>query len=94
MKKIYLEPILHPNIDEEGKPFWPSQKKVTEKYDEMNPWTTNWYDLDKGPMRYRIRARRAKLAKLSELYPDKTAADKKREEFLSSADEPSAESAE
>ena len=35
-----------------------------ERYEEMTPWGKQWYDLDKGPMTYRIRRRRIKLAQL------------------------------
>ena len=43
-----------PETDENGNNVWPSQKLINERYSEMNPWDKEWYDLDKGPMRYRI----------------------------------------
>ena len=50
----FLEPLLMPEADENGNNVWPSQKLINERYSEMNPWDKEWYDLDKGPMRYRI----------------------------------------
>ena len=50
----------------------------------MNPWNKEWYDLNKGPMRFRIRARRAKLAKLEEMSP---LTDKSKEELLNAENE-------
>ena len=69
-----------PEVDVTGSKVWPSQKSINERYSEMNPWDKEWFDLDKGPMRYRIRERRARLAKLEQMKPTiGTAADKKGE---------------
>lgn len=73
------DPILLPGIDDNGKEVWPSQKAVMERYEEMTCWGKNWYDSDLGPMRFRIRERQARLAKLEELFPDSNVKDKKGE---------------
>lgn len=34
------------------------------RYIEMSPWDKEWFDMDKGPMTFRIRRRRHRLAHL------------------------------
>jgi len=51
-------------ITPDGDHKWPSQKQVMKRYTEMSPWEKDWIDMDKGPMTYRIRRRRHRLAYL------------------------------
>ena len=51
-------------ITPDGDGKWPSQVSVMKRYEEMTPWGKDWYDLKKGPMTFRIRKRRHRLAQL------------------------------
>ena len=47
--------------------MWPSEREIRKKYSEMNPFEKDWYGEQFGPMTYRLRKRRAKLAQLEEI---------------------------